>query len=472
MEIFSSSSNNHVSVRWAEKKDITAVKQLADDNRHALGFVVQASLEERLRSRELLVCEHQNKVIGFVSFHHRRDGWTTIYDLCVEEALRGKGFGRALVEAIQEQAHHAGQEGIRLKCPVNLPANGFYARLGFARVAIEEGKRRPLVVWEKPIHSVGCQSIVPSPTFFLTLTHTPWEIRKIIRLWNDSGDKRDPFSHVIFTPLFSKPAAITVIRQIKDERNSIVMFDSGGYQVQMGRVTYEELFDRLLHFYRENTWADWYVLPDHVPRSTDTDHEVEIKVQETIDFARLFLRRMPEEFAEKAIGVVHGRTKEQVRRCVEAYAAMGASYLGFGSFGTSGPNGTVNLISQRSLNLLRFVQALAHEHGLRLHIFGIGSPSHLIRLANAGIAPTSFDSAGWWKAAGFGKVFFPAGQQLHITRMDGYNATQCGIEREKQRTRHDCAFCANISQLRRRRMMRVMHNLTAMLDTTQRVGKS
>lgn len=459
-----------VRVRWAQEKDIATVKGLADDNRSALGFILRASLEEQLGQHELLVCEHRGKVIGFVSFHHRRDGWTTIRELCVSEGWRRQGAGRALVEAVKDDALRIGQSGIRLKCPLDLPANGFYAHLGFIRVAIEEGKRRPLAVWEKPL--LSAQKSSHSLQFFLTLTYGPGGIRKVIRLWDESGDERNPFAHIVFTPLFSTPAAVALIHRLKEERGSIVMFDSGGYQVQMGKTSYEELFDRLLRLYRNNSWADWYVLPDHVPRSTDTDREVEFKVRETLDFARLFVRMMPDGFATKAIGVVHGRTEEQVRRCVEAYASMGVHYLGFGSFGTSGPNGTVNMVSQKSLRLLRLVQTLAREHGLRLHIFGIGSPSHLIRLQQGGIIPDSLDSAGWWKAGGFGKIFFPAGRQLHITRLGGPNATQRGIEREKQQAKHECPFCADISQLRRQRIMRVMHNLVAMLETVERVSKS
>lgn len=126
-------------VRWAQERDIQSVKRLADDNRHALGFVVQASLEERARQHGLLVGEHRGEVIGFVSFHHRRDRWTTIRELCVGEKYRRRGVGRALVEAVKDDALRTGQSGIRLKCPLDLPANGFYARLGFTRVALEEG---------------------------------------------------------------------------------------------------------------------------------------------------------------------------------------------------------------------------------------------------------------------------------------------------------------------------------------------
>jgi hypothetical protein len=349
-----------------------------------------------------------------------------------------------------------------------LPANGFYARLGFTRVGIEEGKRRPLAVWEKRLPQAA-RPDAHAPNFFLTLTHNASEIRQILRLWHDSGDPRDPFTQVVFTPLFCQRSAINLVRQLKEERNSVIMFDSGGYQVQMGKATYEELFDRLLRFYRENTWADWYVLPDHVPRSTDSEREVEFKVRDCIDFARLFVRLMPDDFVTKAVGVVHGRTADHVRRCIDAYAEMGIRSVGFGSFGTSGPNGTINLLSQRSMNLLRLVQTLARQHDMRVHIFGIGSPSHLIRLAEANITPTSLDSAGWWKAGGFGDVFFSDGSRLSVSRAVSKNGTVKGIEQHRRRTMHSCQFCEQPRDLKRYRMMRVMHNLTVLLETVERL---
>jgi len=463
-------------VRWAHEKDIEAIKRLADNNRDAIGFVLRASLEERMRRGELLIAEQQGRIIGFVSFHHRRDGWTTIHELCVTKESHGQGVGRVLVEAVESEALRAHQNGVRLKCPLDLPANGFYARLGFTRVAVEEGKRRPLAVWEKPVRSsvqqAGEQLESSCPAFFLTVTHQTNEIRRVVHLWQESGDTRNPFAQMIFTPLFCQRSAIHLIRKLKEELGSVVMFDSGGYQVQMGKASYEELFDRLLRFYRENNWADWYVLPDHVLRSTDSEWEAEFKVRETIDFARLFVRMMPDDFVAKAVGVVHGRTEDQVRRCIEAYAEMGIRYIGFGSFGTSGPNGTINLVSQRSLKLLRLVQTLAHEHGLHVHIFGIGSPSHLMRLAKANILPTSFDSAGWWKAGGFGNVFFPGGRQLHVTAVRSFETTLLGLEYQRRRSGHKCPFCNDLKLLRRRRMNRILHNLAVMLDTLEHLRGS
>ncbi len=234
----------------------------------------------------------------------------------------------------------------------------------------------------------------------------------------------------------------------------------------MGKIGYEQLFEQLQRFYHVHNWADWYVLPDHVPCSLDTDSEVEFKVRETIDFARLFVRQMPAGLIERAIGVVHGRTEEQVYRCVEAYREMGIRYLGFGSFSTSGPKGSINLLSQRNLQLLQRTQQLTREQGLKLHLFGVGSPGSLVRLARAGITPTSFDSASWWKAGGFGNIFFPFSKQIHITAMPHSEATLTGAER--QRNGHRCAFCTDLRLLRRNRLRRVLHNLAVMLDSVER----
>lgn len=167
---------------------------------------------------------------------------------------------------------------------------------------------------------------------------------------------------------------------------------------------------------------------------------------------------------------VHGRTEERIHRCIKAYANLGVKYIGFGSFGTSGLNDTVNLVSRRSFELLSGLQKLASEHNMCLHIFGVGSPSQLVRIHKAGIMFDSFDSSGWWKAGGFGKIFFPMGSQLHVTRMRDYKSTPQEIEKEKIRTRHECPFCADVSQLCKSCIAGIMHNLVCVLDTLEVIG--
>lgn len=459
----------NIRTRPASEQDIPDILALLKANSIAFGFIPIAAIQGSIQRAEVVVAANHRGVLGMIRYHHRRDKVTTLHEIAVAPGHQGQGIGRSLLERLEEEARGRGQTHVRLKCPVDLPANGFYARLGFTRIAIEEGKRRLLAVWEKQLPPSMSLSIGRSPLFFLSLTDGASKIRKVIRLWDEGGDQRNPFAYVVFTPLFSGPATITVIRCLKGERGGVVMFDSGGYQVQMGRMRYEELFDRLLRFYRENDWADWFVLPDHVPLSTDSLQEVEFKVRDSIDFARLFLGKMPTGFVERAVAVVHGRTEEQVVRCVQAYVDMGVRYLGFGSFGTSGPKGTVNTVSQKSLSLLRLVQVLAQEHGCRLHVFGIGSPSHLIRLSSAGIMPTSFDSAGWWKAGGFGDIFFSNGRRLSVSRNPNKDGTLIGIQLEQRRTSHICSFCEHPQHLRRNRMLRVMHNITILLETIERL---
>lgn len=448
-------------VTTARSEDLPAIKVIADLCRPEIGFIRRSILEQAIGQGRVLVVKAAGTVQGFLHFALTRRGYVTIYEIAVDPRFRGNGAGKALIEAVATKARTAGISRLRLKCPVDLPANGFYARMGFTRIAIAPGRRRPLAIWEKSIPSF------PSPPqFVLTLTNHTQAVRTLIASWESSGDSRNPFTRVILTPLFVPPSALDIVRRLKAENGAQVFFDSGGYQVQMGRIGYEELFRRLLDAYETHDWADRYVLPDFVPSSADTDQEVENKVRDTVDFARLFLGRMPKEFADKAIGVVHGRTEEQIRYCVEAYIQMGVRYLGFGSFGTSGPRGSVNLLSAYSLHLLQVLLTVSQDLSLRVHIFGIGSPGSLLRLKQAGIFPTSFDSAGWWKAGAYGNVFFPGRAQIHLTALPPTATTWALVEREKERTGHRCPFCEDVRLLHASRHHRILHNLAVMLDVS------
>lgn len=138
-------------VRKAVNRDLDTIKRLADAHRNELGFVMRPALERSIERRELLVASEDNGITGFVEYHHRRDRQTTLYHIAVKEELRNRGIGRMLLEALRDEALMEGKEIIRLKCPESLPANNFYARLGWQRTAIEEGKSRSLAVWELPL---------------------------------------------------------------------------------------------------------------------------------------------------------------------------------------------------------------------------------------------------------------------------------------------------------------------------------
>jgi GNAT superfamily N-acetyltransferase len=68
--------------------------------------------------------------------------------LVVAPGCRRSGIGRWLVKQVIGDARHRGMALVRLKCPADLEANEFYARLGFRRAGIEDCARRALVLWE------------------------------------------------------------------------------------------------------------------------------------------------------------------------------------------------------------------------------------------------------------------------------------------------------------------------------------
>jgi ribosomal protein S18 acetylase RimI-like enzyme len=134
-----------VEVRLAKRSELKAVKKLADEHRHELGFVKLAALEKAIQERRLLVAvvpsslvpcppSRVPRIIGFVHFRCCKDGHATIYEIAVAPDWRGKGVGRKLVEAVCTHARLHSCTRLRLKCPIDLPANGFYQRLGFVRI--------------------------------------------------------------------------------------------------------------------------------------------------------------------------------------------------------------------------------------------------------------------------------------------------------------------------------------------------
>ncbi len=123
-------------------------KQIATTFSKELGFVNIRALESAETRKELEAIPG----VGFVHFHHRKDGQTTVYSLAVLKESQGQGWGRLLFYRVLCSAIEHGSNRIVLKCPEDLPSNGFYQRLGFTHVRVEEGKRRRLNCWEYQIN--------------------------------------------------------------------------------------------------------------------------------------------------------------------------------------------------------------------------------------------------------------------------------------------------------------------------------
>ncbi len=285
-------------------------------------------------------------------------------------------------------------------------------------------------------------------------------LNKIIGKLNEYDIGYNPLRSILISPLFAHKSTLQMIRKLKDEMESIIYFDSGGYYVQQGKIEFKELCSRLLKIYSENPWADYFVLPDNPPTSSDSDYEVEMKVRETITATRTFYEKLP-RIRENCIPVVHGHTLSQVSSCVRAYEEF--EYIGFGSFATSGENNSINSVSYTSLEIVKFVV----QNTTKLHVFGVSTPPAIYLFYMLGVH--SFDSIGWLRSAGFGKVFLPFVRAHNITHrsMRYSSLSREDFEHLKTLTGHECPFCEDFRKLQNDRIYRALHNLIVMYETVE-----
>lgn len=117
-------------VRPAREKDIPYIEKIFKANKRYLGFTKRVIMGVSIAKTELHIAVIRNKIIGFIRWHRRRDGWSTVYELCVDESNRRRGVGRKLMEVI-------GSGPAKLKCHSQNPALCFYNKLGFKTVSNE-----------------------------------------------------------------------------------------------------------------------------------------------------------------------------------------------------------------------------------------------------------------------------------------------------------------------------------------------
>ncbi len=103
-----------------------------------------ADVWSRADEGELLVAERDGSIVGSVTFYHPGpqaaaqgwpEGWAGIRLLAVPPAERGRGFGRAIMEATVERARQIGAGALALHTTEMMAiARAMYERMGFERV--------------------------------------------------------------------------------------------------------------------------------------------------------------------------------------------------------------------------------------------------------------------------------------------------------------------------------------------------
>lgn len=309
--------------------------------------------------------------------------------------------------------------------------------------------------------------------FFAGMNIAPSSMRKLFARLRNEHHTMAPLENAIFTPIAHGEQTHSEISHLCDELNLNVMFDSGGYEVQVGNKTFDELYEYLLEYYDDNRWAQRYVLPDNVPMSDDDIQTVQEKVDETISATRMCFRRLPEDVRENSLAVIQGHTREQISRCIDAYKELdGLSRVGFGSFATGGVNGGVNMITSEAFENLRWATELAHEQDLSVHAFGVGGPTSIPLLYEAGV--DSFDTTSWMRTSGYGNVYFPFKGRLnasHRKHRSGNVLTRQKLPHLKAETDHNCTFCEDMSRLSNNRWDRILHNLIVTHEVVERIDQ-
>ena len=483
-----------VIIRRACPDDVAGAKAVADKHKAELGFVRISVLREAQQKGWLLVAVKDTQVIGFANFRIRKDNNATLYDIAVDKPYRKQNIGKRLIQRLTWLVNVAGGEHLRLKCPQFLPANAFYEKLQWRRTGTETGKKRPLNVWyyDLPplprrlgLHEEGTPYLhtVPehSPHFFASATIAPGEIRKIYELWHTHAHdfhwargKPNPFQRLLISPVLASPSTLAFVRELKRTgETEEVMFDSGGFFVQKGDITYHELYAKLRDIYHTEDWADIYILPDNPPLSKDSMSDAESKIRQTVQGSVSFAYQLPSEVREKVMPVIHAKQPAHLDYCLQNYEPLYATSkrVGFGSFATMGATNSINRLNVDVLRLLK--DLISRLNGTALHSFGIASPPAIFCLASVGVK--TFDSNGWMRSAGYGKVFLPftLGQMIDCKTRGYARIHKDELGPLKIAVGHRCPFCESFDKLSdgSGRWLRIMHNLTVMteLETHHRI---
>jgi ribosomal protein S18 acetylase RimI-like enzyme len=128
-----------VLIRKASDDDYPSIKKIANEHRKFLPFVMRVAIEDSIKRDEVYVAEINGSVIGFMNFHKRKDGVTTVYEIGVTKDFQKLGIATKFIKKLNRP--------IALKVTEDNPANLFYQKLGFKKTGQTKAKNRLLNIY-------------------------------------------------------------------------------------------------------------------------------------------------------------------------------------------------------------------------------------------------------------------------------------------------------------------------------------
>lgn len=305
--------------------------------------------------------------------------------------------------------------------------------------------------------------------FYASLTINRCHFDRLCDIWGGQYPQDSfPFSRAIVSPLFARGGILERLHSHRKECK--VIFDSGGFHIQQGRMALKAASERLRQVYEENSWAHRFALPDAPITTTDSREAISQKLRSTRRQYRHFPEGLPNSLRRKFLPVVHGTTSRELKLSALAARQVGSQSIGFGGFSTSGPNAGVNSFTFGNLRLLTEFAAICTKWNLKLHVFGIGGPAAIAVLRYTPV--NSFDSAGWIRTAAYGNVYLPYVGAVNITGATSSRrfVTPSEFRKALNKTAHSCAFCDDEKLLARSWQHRALHNYCTVLDVTRELN--
>ncbi len=116
------------------------VRRLWRSNSDQLGFYPNGAFLDRARSKEIIVALKDGVCCGYLLYYKTERRKIRLTHLCVEEAHRGQGLARRLIESLRIQFKD--YVGIGLHCRRDFPAWSSWPKLGFVALGEKPGRGR------------------------------------------------------------------------------------------------------------------------------------------------------------------------------------------------------------------------------------------------------------------------------------------------------------------------------------------